>query len=221
MKWINKISFHQNVRNETPNRELAKELYITNNIDGIKEISEYLFDKNKSIASDCIAVLYEIGYKKPDLISNYLNTFLQLLESKNNRMVWGAMIAIANISTLKAKEIFKNIDIILNVMKNGTLITEVWGIKALVGISSTDDNIKNKLLATIILYLENSRPIDFSSRLEVIIPIITTEKDVKKISNIIKKKQNELNEAQKNKLKTIVNRHNKSIETSECKIIVQ
>ena len=80
MTWINKIAFYRNIRNEVPNQELARELANTNNTTGREEISNYLFDKNTSVASDCLKVLYEIGYIKPELIEAYADTFLQLLE---------------------------------------------------------------------------------------------------------------------------------------------
>lgn len=221
MKYIGKIAFHQNIRNETPNRELAKELCEANNIQGIKEISEYLFDKNKSIASDCLAVMYEIGYQKPELIADYLEIFLELLQSKNNRMVWGAMIAIANISTIKAKEIYKKIDLIIETAKKGTLITEVWGIKVMAGVSLADEKYKEKLFPLLSAYLERARPVDFSARLEVVLPVLSTRHDIKEITKIAQKKKDELSDSQTKKMMTIINKYNKTQESSICKIDIQ
>jgi len=220
MKWIDKIAFYQNIRNETPNKELAKELCRLESTDGIKEIAGYLFDKNKSVASDCMAVLYHIGYEKPRLISNYLETFLRLLESKNNRMVWGAMIAIATISKIKFEEIFQHIDLVIKTMKSGTLITEVWGIKALAGISLADEQIKEAVMPTLAGYLEKARPIDFSTRLEDILPIVTTENDVNTITKIIRKKQKELSDVQVKKMKAVINRFHKEKKGSTVEIII-
>ncbi len=42
MEWISKIAFYRNIRNETPNKELAAELTETENRDAIKEISKYM-----------------------------------------------------------------------------------------------------------------------------------------------------------------------------------
>ncbi len=53
-------------------------------------------------------VLYEIGYLTPELIADYADDFLKLLRSKNNRMVWGGMIALATIAETKPREIWKN-----------------------------------------------------------------------------------------------------------------
>ena len=105
MSVLGKIAFYRNRRDEVPNQELAKELAETENREGIREITQNLWHKNKSVQSDCLKVLYEIGYLKPDLISEYVNDFLKLLKSKNNRMVWGSMIGLATIAEIKSKEI--------------------------------------------------------------------------------------------------------------------
>ena len=45
---------------------------------------ENLGNKDKSIQSDCIKILYEIGYIKPIIISDYVNEFTKLFNSRNN-----------------------------------------------------------------------------------------------------------------------------------------
>lgn len=207
MNYISKIAFNRNIRNETPNKELAEELANSDNSVGIREISEYLFDKNKSVSSDCLAVLYTIGYSKPELIQEYTSIFLKLLESKINRMVWGSMIALSTVARLKASEIFNRIDFILETMKNGTLITEIWGIVTLVNLSLSNKTYKNKLLPVLFEYMENCRPVDFAKRVETILPVIEGLEEKEIIDNIIKAKKNELSNSQIKKLMAILKRN--------------
>ena len=110
MSALNKIAYFQNRRDEVPNQALARELAETKNKKGIQEIAENLEHKNPSVQSDCLKVLYEIGYLDPGLIADYVDEFLKLLKSKNNRMVWGSMIALATIAELKPGEIWKHVD---------------------------------------------------------------------------------------------------------------
>jgi len=98
MSTLDKIAFFQNRRDEVPNQLLAKELAETKNKQGIQEIVENLDNKNKNVRSDCLKVLYEIGYLNPGLIADYGNDFLKPPKSKENRMVWGAMIGLATIA---------------------------------------------------------------------------------------------------------------------------
>lgn len=204
MNAISKIAFHRNIRNEEPNKALAKELAEADDFEGIKEISTYLYDKNKSIASDCLAVLYTIGYSKPEHITDYLGDFLKLLKSKNNRMVWGSMIAIATIAPLKSDEIFREVDKLLEVMKTGTVITEVWGIKALVGLSLANEAFKNRLLPVLYDYLDICRPIDFATRVETMLPVMVSAEEINQLKQIILLKQDALSPAQQKKLKSVL-----------------
>ena len=100
MTVINQIAFYQNRRDEVPNQELAHRLVEKEDHNGIQEIAGHLTDKNSAVASDCLKVLYEIGYLKPELIRKYSKEFLDLLNSRNNRMVWGAMIVLSTIAPL-------------------------------------------------------------------------------------------------------------------------
>ncbi len=204
MEWISKIAFHRNIRNETPNKELAAELAETGSKEGIREISKYMYDKNKSIASDCISVLYTIGYTNPELIQDYVGDFLGFLESKINRMVWGSMIGLSTIAQFKPETIYKNIDLILKTIKEGSLITEVWGIQILVNLSLCSPKYKNDLRLVLFDYLEKCRPIDFAKRIETILPIIESPEENEIIDRIIDMKIPELSEAQRKKLKTVL-----------------
>lgn len=219
MKWINKIAYHQNIRNEVPNQELAKELAINNNADGVKEIAEYLYDKNKSIASDCIKVIYETGYLNPELIADHVDTFLELLTSKNNRMIWGAMIALSTISQLKADTIFKSLNLFIETINKGTVITEVAGIKALTGVSLAKKAYKEKILPTLYDYLEACRPVDFAARVDTILPVLSGDDELEVLERIIELKSSELSDAQKKKLKAVINKYNKNKDSNLRNII--
>lgn len=209
MKYINKIAFNLGIRGEQPNKDLAKELYNSKDKKGISEIAEYLFDKNKSISSDCIAVLYHVGYLDPELISEYVDVFIQLLSSKINRMVWGCMIALSTIASIESKKIYKEIDMIIDTIKNGTLITEVWGIVVLTKLSIASKDYKSELFPILCDYLKKCRAIDFSKRLEAILPVISEINDKETIERIITSKKSELSDSQNKKLQTILKKYNK------------
>jgi len=83
---------------ETPNIELAIRLSENEDAARIHEIVSELTHKNQAIANDCIKVLYEIADRKPKLIAEYVDDFVSLLSSKNNRLVWGGMTALATIA---------------------------------------------------------------------------------------------------------------------------
>ena len=84
---LSKIAFYQNRRDDEPNKQLARELVTMQNREGIAEIAENLWHENSNVGSDCIKVLYEIGYLAPALIAGYAGDFVKLLRSRENRSV--------------------------------------------------------------------------------------------------------------------------------------
>lgn len=202
MSVLNKIAFFQNRRDEVPNQQLAKDLVQTENKEGIKEIAQNLQHKNKNVQSDCLKVLYEIGYLKPDLIADYAIDFLALLQSKNNRMVWGAMIALATIADHKPKEIYTKLNDVKTAMEKGTLITVVWGTKALAKVAAADKTYKQKIFPILTEQLKTCIPRDVPMHAESILPAIDAENKQEFLS-IIEARKPEMTAAQLARLKKV------------------
>ena len=169
MSALNKIAYFQNRRDEVPNQALARELAETKNKKDIQEIAANLYHTNQAVQSDCLKVLYEIGYLDPELIADYVDEFLKLLKSKNNRMVWGSMIALATIAALKPREIWKHVDDVTSALDHGTLITVVWGLKALARVASTNKRYREKLFPILIKHLKTCIPRDVPTHAESIL----------------------------------------------------
>lgn len=191
-----------NRRDEVPNQQLARELAETENTTGIQEIALNLNHKNKSVASDCLKVLYEIGYLKPALIADYVNDFLALLNSKNNRMVWGAMIALATIADKKPSQIYTQLDTVTAAINKGTLITQVWGVKALAKVAAANNAYKQKIQPTLMAQLRNCLPRDVPMHAESILPAIDTDNKQEFLS-IIAARTPEMTTAQQVRLRKI------------------
>jgi hypothetical protein len=160
MSVLHKIAFYQDRRDEVPNQELARELAEARDAEGIREIAENLGHKNPNVQSDCLKVLYEIGYLAPDLIAGYVDRFLALLRHKNNRMVWGGMIALATIAELKPTEIWNDVDAVIEAVDRGSLITVVWGVKTLAVVASTEEARREKLFPILMKRLKECLPRD-------------------------------------------------------------
>ncbi len=123
MSIIPKLSTSLNRRDEVPNQELAKELVETENQEAVAELIQNLSNKNKDIQSDCIKVLYEIGEAKPQLIASYASNFVELLDSKNNRLQWGAMTALNTITSESPAVVFGALAKLASVADKGSVIT--------------------------------------------------------------------------------------------------
>jgi hypothetical protein len=197
-----RIAFFQNRRDEIPNQLLAKELAEKENKVGIKEIAENLRNKNQNVQSDCLKVLYEIGYLKPILIADYTQSFLALLKSRNNRMVWGAMIALATIADKKPKEIYVRLGDVTGAMDKGTLITVVWGTKVLAKVAAADKTYKQKIFPLLTAQLKKCLPRDVPMHAESILPAIDAENKQEFLS-IIEERKPEMTASQLARLKKV------------------
>ena len=200
MSVLNKISYFQNRRDEVPNKELAKTLAETENRAGIAELVTNLKQKNKSIQSDCLAVLYHIGYVKPHLIADYVEDFLALLKSKNNRLVWGGMIALSTIVELKTKEMCANRDTVKQAIDKGTLITVVWGVKALAKIAASNKSCKPDVVPILLSQLKKCIPRDVATHFENSLPAIDDENRAVFL-RIVENRKKELTTSQLDRLK--------------------
>ncbi len=123
MSILNKLATSLNRRDEVPNQELAKQIAKTNNAKAVEELVENFNNKNISIQSDCIKVIYEIAVLKPQMIAGYITELLALLTNKNNRLQWGGMIALDIITNENPAAIYKALPKIIDAADNGSVIT--------------------------------------------------------------------------------------------------
>ena len=158
MSVLNKIAFYQNRRDEVPNQELARALARKKDRNGIREIAENLWHDNVQVQSDCLKVLYEIGYLNPALIADWVGDFIKLLGHKNNRLVWGSMIALSTVAETKAAELFEYRGVIQEAMERGSVITMDNGVKTLALIAAGNAARSTSLFPYLLRHLETCRP---------------------------------------------------------------
>ena len=173
MSVLNKISFYQNRRDEVSNQELAQALAQTRSQADIREIAENLWNKEPAVQSDCLKVVYELGYLAPELIADYVDDFLKLLKHRNNRMVWGGMIALSTVADLKAAEIFPHVNEIVQVMEKGSVITMDNGIKSLALVASQKDEYRTVIFPYLLDHLKTCRPKEVPQHAEKSLPAVT------------------------------------------------
>jgi hypothetical protein len=203
MSILNKIAFYQNRRDEAPNQEVAQALAQTRNQADIQEIAENMWAKDPNIQSDCLKVLYELGYLAPELIAEYADDFLKLLKHHNNRMVWGGMIALSTVADLKAAEIFPHVDEIVQVMKKGSIITVDNGIKVLALVASQKEDFRKVIFPTLLEHLRTCRPKEVPQHAEKSLPAITAGNKSDFI-RVLEKRLEDMTASQTARLKKII-----------------
>jgi hypothetical protein len=169
MSILNRLANFQGQRSDLPNQALARELAAKKDKRGIQEIAENLWNKDRNIQSDCIKVLYEIGYLQPELIADYASDFLKLLKSRNNRLVWGSLIALSTVAALRAELLFAHWQDIRAVMERGTVITMDAGVKALAQVAAHSDAYRGEISPYLLAHLKTCRPQSVAQHAEAVL----------------------------------------------------
>lgn len=138
MSILNKLSSALQRKDEEPNVELAQAIVQVEDKEAVQELVNNLHNKNKGIQSDCIKVLYEISAIKPDLIAEYSEEFLELLEHKNNRLVWGAMTALDSITLENPRLLASELPKIIAAANKGSVIVRDHAVGILIKLCSLE-----------------------------------------------------------------------------------
>jgi len=174
MSILNRLASLQNRRDEVPNQELARDLAAKKDKAGIREIAENLWNKDKNIQADCIKVMYEIGALEPELITRYAEDFVKLLKSRNNRLVWGAMTALAEVAKADAEVVFENLDAIKKAKETGSVITIDNAISALALTAAADPKYNKVIFPYLLSHLSSCRPKEVPQHAERTFPAVNS-----------------------------------------------
>jgi hypothetical protein len=191
MSALERIAHFRNRRDEVPNQELARDLAAKKDRAGIRDIAENLWNKDKGIQADCVKVLYEVGYLTPELVAPYAGQFLKLLNSKNNRLVWGGMTALATVAELKADVVFAHLEEIKHAMQAGSVITVDNGVLALARAASRSDKFGKAIFPYLLNHLKTCRPKDVPQHSEKIL-VAANASNRSEFVAALKKRQDEL-----------------------------
>lgn len=205
MSILPRLASAQNRRDETPNQELAGELAQTGHQPAIAELIEILGHKDKNLQSDAIKVLYEIAGRNPALLAGHLPVFLDLLQSKNNRLVWGALSVLAGITQVNPGGIHESLPLIMDAAKKGSVIAKDQAVTMLVKLAAVPEFAANALILLLELmqdcptnqlpmYAENAQPVmqgtlkpEFAALLTKRMPEIEKESKRKRVAKVLKK----------------------------------
>lgn len=155
---IDKLACRQGRNDEAANIELAEYLCTHDDTGGVAEIIAGFVGTDRAVANDCIKVLYEIGARRPELISNYADEFIFCLNSKNNRLAWGSMTALAAITDYAPEPIFEKLQLVISAYENGSVITIDNSITVFAKLCKADKRYAEKVLPIILRHLQKCRP---------------------------------------------------------------
>lgn len=188
---------------EEPNIKLAEQIVKLEDEKTIAELIKHVQGKDKAIANDCIKVLYEIGERQPELIRKYANELLALLLSKNNRLVWGAMTALAQIADLESEALYGHLEMIKAAYENGSVITRDQSITVFAKICSASALYESTIFPLLITHLSHCRPKEVAQHAERM--ALCIHKDNKEIFvECLRSRMDDLTEAQRKRVMQLI-----------------
>jgi hypothetical protein len=204
---LEQLAYSLGRNDEEPNIELAKKLIKTKNKKGINEIIDGLNNPKEQIANDCVKVLYEIAGTNPELVVEYTGKFIQLLKSRNCRLIWGSMTALAKIVPLNSEEIYKNLDIIVKAYEKGKVITVDNSISVFAELVKADKKYTKKIFPIILEHLKKCRPKEVGQHAERAFVCIN-KNNSEEYKNILLKRRETLTDAQKKRVNKLLKKIN-------------
>ena len=158
MSVLSRLAGAQGRRGEQPNKDLGRELAGNRDTEAIQEIAENLWNEDKRVRTDCLSVLEQVGLLEPGLIEDYVTDFIELALSRDNRLVWAAMIDLALIADNRPNDIFERYDDLVKVIDKGSVITQDNGIKVLARVAATGIEYNTAIMPYLLRQLQGCRP---------------------------------------------------------------
>jgi len=174
MSVLSRLASSLGRRDEIPNQEVARDLAARKDHAGIRKIVENLWNRDRNIQADCIKVLYEVGYLEPELIAEYVDDFVRLLRSKNNRLVWGGMTALAEAAKADPDAVFKHLDEIIKAKETGSVITVDHAISTLAYTAAAKEEYDRAIFPYLLKHLAGCRPKEVPQHAERTLPAVSS-----------------------------------------------
>lgn len=113
------------------------------------------------------------------------------------------MIALATIADKRPGEIYAKLDNVTAALEKGSLITVVWGTKALAKVAAADKSYKQKIFPLLTEQLKRYIPRDVPMHAESILPAIDAE-NKQEFLNILEARKPEMTASQLARLKKVI-----------------
>jgi len=158
MSLVEKLASSLDRNDEQPNIDLAVEL--SKKQDLSSEVLELLGIVNhgtKEQRHDAIKVLYELANIRPDVFGDKFEFVFDLLETKDNRLLWGTLALLAKICHSNLEKTFSHLPQILAAAERGSVIAKDNAFDILLQLSSAMGH-SSEVQQNIISFLENAAP---------------------------------------------------------------
>ncbi|WP_029041247.1 hypothetical protein [Cucumibacter marinus] len=157
-------------RDEAPNIALAEEIAANSDTKAVTELIGLLTGGSRPARHDAIKVLYETGGRNPALIAPHLDAFVGLLTTRDNRMLWGTLTALAAIAPHDPEAIVPYLEAILAAADNGSVIAKDKAMTILLALAETSAH-RKAAWPLVLARLETAAPNQLPMYAEQAVPV--------------------------------------------------
>ncbi len=111
-------------RDEHPNIELAIVLAQSGDQQAIDELFTIAISATKPFRHDALKTLYETALRNPQMLLPHLDQLIDLMQTKDNRMIWGAIQALDALTNLAPHYVASKLDIILDAADRSSVVAK-------------------------------------------------------------------------------------------------
>lgn len=190
---------------EEPNIALAKLLCQSRDEAGVGEIVGGFNSKDNAVASDCVKVLYEIGYREPLLIAPYAKDFIARLKAKNNRLVWGSMIALSTIADLVPDTVYEHLPAVIAAYESGSVITVDNAVSVFAKLCKAGGDYRRSVFPILVEHLGTCRPKEVAQHAERAAVCVDSE-TIDEFTAVLEKRKPELTAPQLSRVNRLLKR---------------
>ena len=173
--------------------------------EGIREVAQGMQSGGQDMANDCVKVLYEIGQRNPDLIADYVDDFITGLSSKNNRIVWGCMCALACIAPIRADAVYARLAEVVAAYEAGSVITVDNSVTVFACLCKANRGYQAKIFPILLEHLAGCRAKEVPQHAERMAVCIDSE-NREAFIRALEERMGELSETQKGRLMKLIKR---------------
>jgi hypothetical protein len=166
MSVLDRLASALGRNDERPNVELAEAIAARGDRAAVKELVHALTAGTVAIQNDALKTLYDTAALWPDLVAPHGAAFIDLLGSRNNRNVWGALQAIETLTPVRTKQVAAALPAILAAADKGSVIAKDKAVGILVRLAAA--GYAETVLPAALKRLETAAPNQFPSYAEQI-----------------------------------------------------
>jgi HEAT repeat protein len=166
-----RLAASQGVRGTQPDIELGQALAKRKDAASVAGLVGLLDDRKAS--SSALKALFECGYLAPVLLVPHAAAFFDLLQSKNNRLVWGGAIALSCVAEADGAAIWPRRKELMAIFGRGSVITRDAVVRALARTAASSPSREREIAPWLLRALQDVRPVNLPRWAEDILPVLS------------------------------------------------